>query len=83
MEDVVKKCLIDFFRENEIYCFREFFLDISECDLRNVRTLKKSNIHQIKTINFIYIKIMYFPNDEFHVKIFISKNFFFAVLNLL
>ena len=83
IEDVSEECLIDFFRENQIYCFLELFLDISECDVKNVRALKKTKIHQIKIINFIYKKKMDFPNDEFDVKKFVSKNFFDAVLNLL
>ena len=80
MEDVEDECLVDFFRENEIYCFRELFLDIYECNVKNVKTLKKTKIHHIKIISFVYKKIMDFPTNEFDAKIFVSKIFYMVIL---
>ena len=81
--EIDDNCLLKFIHENEIESFRELFLNTFKCKVKNFSTLKKTKLHQIKIISFVYQKIMNFPNDELEVKIFASKKFFVGVLNLL
>ena len=45
-----RNCLREIFEENDIESFKELCLEISECDVKNVYSLKKTNLHQMKII---------------------------------
>ena len=48
--------LAEFFTENEITSFQELFFNVFECEVKNVRTLKKAKLNQIKMISYMYKK---------------------------
>ena len=83
IEYVEEDFLADFLVENEITSFSELFFKISQCDVKNVRTFKKTKLEQIKMISIIHMQIMDFPGDKFDKKTLVSKTFFDSVLNLI
>ena len=76
ISDTEHDCLLDVFEENEIDCSKELYLDIFECEVKNVFSLKKAKTHQMKIIAYVYEKVMKFPNGEFNCKAFVSKKSF-------
>ena len=78
-EDFLAHLLVD----NQIASFSELFFEISQTNIKNVRTSKKKKLEQIKLLSFVYMKIMEFPTQNLDNKTLVSKKFFESVLNLL
>ena len=83
IDDITHSCIADFVSDNQIESFEEFFLEVSNTQVKNISTLKKTKVNQIKLISFVSDKIMQFPNDEFDANTLVTRNFSDSVLNLL
>ena len=60
--------LVQFLADSQITSFSELFFEISQTDVNNACTLKKTKLEQIKMISFVYMRVMDFPTQNFDNK---------------
>ena len=83
IEDLDDPIMVDFMNGCSCETFNELSFSISQHKVKNVFIQKKNKKEEIQTISFVYQQVFNFPGNNDEIKVFVSKNSFDSVLNIL